>query len=100
MQTCSFCKKSLKNFARDSVVEAKKKIFRPVRVIDLLGTNKIYTLNQRSNIPPHALLQWRSDVNCLLGPTIKMFPLSTPHICLKQYKMREIMYHANYKYKE
>jgi len=46
-------------------------------------------LNQPGNIPPHALLQCRSDVNCRPGPTTKMLPLSTPHICLQQYKIRE-----------
>jgi len=40
-------------------------------------------------MPLRAILQWRSDVNCRPGPTIKMLPLSTPHICLQQYKMRE-----------
>jgi len=29
----------------------------------LLAQIIVYTLNQRGNIPPHALLQWRSDVN-------------------------------------
>jgi len=27
----------------------------------------LYTFNQRGNIPPHALLQWRSDVNVARG---------------------------------
>jgi len=40
MQTCSLCAKQiLKNVARDSAVDAKKKIFRPIRVIDFFGTN-------------------------------------------------------------
>jgi len=34
-------------------------------------------LNQRGNIPPHALLQWRSDVNWDPGPTIKTLLLLT-----------------------
>ena len=80
-------KKSFKNFARDSAVGAKKKIFRPIRVLDVFGTKLVYTMNQHGNIPPHALLQWRSDVNCRPGLTIKMLPLSTPQICLQQYKM-------------
>jgi len=52
MQTCSFCKKSLKNFTRDSVIDAKKKVFRPIRIIDFFGTNYVYTLNGQGNIPP------------------------------------------------
>jgi len=57
-------------------------------------------MNQRGNIPPYALLQWCSDVNCHLELTKQMFLLSIPHICLQQYEMREIMFHADYYYKE
>jgi len=47
-------------------------------------------LNQRGNITPHAPLQWCSDANCCPGVNIQMHSLSTPHICLQQYKMKEI----------
>jgi len=56
-------KTSFKNVARDCAVNAKKKMFRPIRAIDFFDTNYVYTLNQRGNIPPHALLQSRSSVN-------------------------------------
>jgi len=32
-------KTSFRNVARDSAVDAKKKIFRPIRAIDFFGTN-------------------------------------------------------------
>ena len=59
---------NFKNFARGTPVDTKKKMFRPIGVINFwhkLGLG--YTFNQRGDIPPHAPLQWRSDANCRPG---------------------------------
>ena len=47
-------KTSFKNFSRDSAVDAKKNIFRPIRVIDFFGTNQVHTLT--SEVISHRML--------------------------------------------
>ena len=78
----------------------RKKIFRPIRVIDLFGTNEVYTLNQWSNIPPHALLQWRSDVNVAQGRAQQCFLFLLLTFAYNNIKWETIMYHAYYNNKE
>jgi len=45
-------------------------------------------LLQELKTTPH---QWRSEAKCRPGPTIKVspFPVSTPSICLQEFKMKE-----------
>jgi len=44
-------KTSFKNVARDSAVAAKKKMVRPIRVIDFFGTNQVYIFEPARKYP-------------------------------------------------
>jgi len=93
-------KTSFKNFAIGSLIDAKKKIFRPIGVIDFLA--RIRFALWTSELMTHRMLHC-SDVAMLIvawGRPYKyfLFPLLT--FAYNKMKWKKIMYHAYYNYIE